>query len=170
VLDADDREVPTGTLGELAVTGGTVMLGYWNRPELNARAFYTDQSGQQWYRTGDLVRTDERGDYVFCGRKDRMIKRRGYRVELGEIEAALYRHPSIREAAVIAAPDADGDARVRAFVCWSGHTTPSSISLKRFCADNLPLYMVPDRFVFVDVLPKTTTDKVDYVSLSARDD
>ena len=86
------------------------------------------------------------GDYVYVSRRDRMIKRRGYRVELGEIEAALYRHDSITEAAVVALPDAADDVCVTAFINWNGSGPPSIIALKRFCIENLPAYMIPDRF------------------------
>jgi L-proline---[L-prolyl-carrier protein] ligase len=146
------------------VSGGSVMLGYWNLPERNAAAFHVDQRGTRWYKTGDVVK-DVAGDLVYLGRRDRMVKRRGYRVELGEIEAALYQHPSISEAAVLASTDAHDDVVVRAFVVWSGPERPSTIELKRFCADRLPLYMVPDRWSVQADLPKTSTDKIDYQRL-----
>jgi acyl-CoA synthetase (AMP-forming)/AMP-acid ligase II len=93
-----------------------------------------------------------------------MVKRRGYRIELAEIEVGLYRHPSIKEAAVIALKDQDGGARIRAFLSFTGGK-PSLIALKRFCAEALPIYMVPDDFVIRDALPKTSTDKIDYQRL-----
>jgi acyl-coenzyme A synthetase/AMP-(fatty) acid ligase len=141
------------------------MRGYWNLPEQTARAFFVDAAGTRWYRTGDVVRTDDAGDFVFLGRRDRMVKRRGYRVELGEIEAGLYRHPAIREAAVVATSDEEAGVRIRAFLSCRDGQRLSLIQLKRFCAENLPLYMVPDTLDFVDALPKTSTDKVDYQSL-----
>jgi acyl-coenzyme A synthetase/AMP-(fatty) acid ligase len=92
-----------------------------------------------------------------------MVKKRGYRVELGEIEAGLYRHPAIKEAAVVALTDVDNGVRVKAFLsCKEPENRPSIIELKRFCADNLPNYMIPDVFAFREVLPKTSTDKIDY--------
>ncbi|MFN2421651.1 MAG: amino acid adenylation domain-containing protein [Gemmatimonadota bacterium] len=165
VVDSDGRIVSAGEEGELLVHGGTVMAGYWKRPDLDARAFHVDPESRRWYRTGDIVRENRDGDYEFLGRRDRMIKRRGYRVELGEIEAALYRHSSVSEAAVVAVPSEDDGLRVHAFVSWGDVQSPSTITLKRFCADNLPLYMVPDRFTFLEKLPKTSTDKIDYVRL-----
>lgn len=169
VVDPNDHIVSPGVEGELLVHGGTVMVGYWNRPDLDQRAFFIDDSARRWYRTGDLVRENEDGDYIFLGRRDRMIKRRGYRVELGEIESALYRHPHVNEAAVVAAQDVGDGVRVRAFISWSDTEPPSTIALKRFCAENLPLYMVPDRFSFLNELPKTSTDKIDYVTLKSLD-
>jgi acyl-coenzyme A synthetase/AMP-(fatty) acid ligase len=94
-----------------------------------------------------------------------MVKRRGYRVELGEIEAALYRHPDVLEAAVVAVPDAEAGVRIRAFLCVGGSARPSLIALKRFCSEALPAYMIPDAFSFLDGLPKTSTAKVDYQTL-----
>jgi len=163
-VDPDGREVPKGQEGELVVTGASVMLGYWNLPEQNARAFLTDEEGARWYRTGDLV-IDEGDSYLFLGRRDRMVKRRGYRVELAEIEAALNRHQHINEAAVVALPDPDSGVLIKAFVSWTGETKPSLVALKSFAAGNLPNYMVPDRFTVLAELPKTSTDKIDYQRL-----
>ena len=167
VVDEDGEIVDRGLDGELLVHGGTVMAGYWNRPELNARAFHEDSRGRKWYRTGDIVRQNEAGECIFLGRRDRMIKRRGYRVELGEIETALYRHPHVREAAVVAISPETGDCRVRAFLSWDDSDRPSTIELKQFCASNLPLYMIPDDFEFLDEIPKTSTDKIDYMQMKS---
>jgi acyl-coenzyme A synthetase/AMP-(fatty) acid ligase len=167
VLDADGREVARGSEGELCVAGAGVMRGYWNLPENTERAFIVDATGVGWYRTGDVVVEDEAGDYVFRGRRDRMVKRRGYRVELGEIETGLYGHPAVKEAAVVARSDADGGVRILAFVaCHEDVKRPSLIELKRYCAENLPLYMVPDLVSFQAALPKTSTDKIDYQRLT----
>ena len=168
VVDGDGRDVPSGDEGELCITGSGVMQGYLNLPEQTARAFLVDDAGRRWYRTGDVVRADADGDYVFLGRRDRMVKRRGYRVELGEIEAGLYRHPAIREAAVVAIASDEAGLRIRAFLSCREGQRPSLIQLKRFCAEHLPLYMVPDTFDIIDALPKTSTDKVDYQRLKER--
>lgn len=141
------------------------MLGYWNLPDRTARAFFRDPDGTLWYRTGDIVREGSDGNYLFVGRRDRMVKRRGYRVELGEIEAALYRHPAVAEAAVIGVPDEENGVLIKAFLAAATSDAPSLVELKRFCAANLPLYMVPDRFSFRPSLPKTSTDKMDYQAL-----
>jgi L-proline---[L-prolyl-carrier protein] ligase len=141
------------------------MRGYWNQREQNARVFLEDSAGQRWYKTGDVVTEEHDGNYAFLGRRDRMVKRRGYRVELGEIEAALYRHPAIREAAAVALRDEGDDIRIKAFLSCQGAKRPSLVELKRFCAENLPLYMIPDTFGFQASLPKTSTDKIDYERL-----
>jgi acyl-CoA synthetase (AMP-forming)/AMP-acid ligase II len=94
-----------------------------------------------------------------------MVKRRGYRVELGEIESALYRHPDVVEAAVVAVPDEDG-VRIVAHVSRADGGKGSIIEMKTFCSKELPLYMIPDRFLFRPSLPKTSTDKIDYQALA----
>jgi amino acid adenylation domain-containing protein len=164
VVDPDGAIAARGEEGELVVAGGSVMLGYWNLPERNVEAF-VEFDGRRWYRTGDVVREDENGDYVFLGRRDRMVKRRGYRVELGEIEAALHAHPAIPQAAVIARPSADGDTEIIAFVVWADTERMSLVRMKQFCAGKLPIYMIPDRFVPLPDMPKTSTDKIDYQRL-----
>lgn len=161
----DEAGQPTSDTGELCIAGPAVMDGYWNLPEHTARAFCSDASGTRWYRTGDLVHVDADGNYVFRGRRDRMVKRRGYRVELGDIEAGLYRHPMVREAAAIAVPDATLGVRILAVLTCGAQPQPSIIELKRFCADVLPPYMIPDVFTFAAALPKTSNGKIDYQRL-----
>ncbi|MEP6508743.1 MAG: AMP-binding protein, partial [Gemmatimonadales bacterium] len=165
VVDDDDTEVANGEEGELLISGGSVMSAYWNLPERSADAFFIDSSGTSWYRTGDVVRWSNETGFIFGGRRDRMVKRRGYRVELGEIEAALYRHPLVVEAAVISVPDEENGVLIKAFMAMSDGKRPSLVEIKRFCIEQLPAYMIPDRFNFPDSLPKTSTDKVDYQSL-----
>ena len=161
----DKTDVAPGEDGELVVAGGSVMQGYWNDAEKTAAVFF-EQDGERWYRTGDVVRENEAGEYVFLGRRDRMIKRRGYRIEPGEIEAALWRHPDVVEAAVMGLKGADGTVGITAFLACRGEPL-SLIALKRWCSENLPLYMIPDRFSFHDALPKTSTDKIDYQTLAS---
>ncbi len=165
VVDERNDEVTAGEEGELCITGRGVMQGYWSLPEQSARGFLIDADGTRWYRTGDIVVEAPDGNYTYRGRRDRMVKRRGYRVELGEIESGLYRHPLVKEAAVIALPDADAGVRITAFLSSKDGQKVSLIALKRFCADQLPLYMIPDQFAWLDALPRTSTDKTDYQRL-----
>jgi L-proline---[L-prolyl-carrier protein] ligase len=165
VVDPAGEDGKTGEEGELVVSGRGVMQGYWALPAQTERAFITDRDGVRWYKTGDVVVQAATGDYTYLGRRDRMVKRRGYRVELGEIEAGLYKHPLVKEAAVVALPDEEAGVMVKAFLSCREDTHPSLITMKRFCADNLPLYMIPDTFSWLDALPKTSTDKVDYQRL-----
>lgn len=167
VVDEQGGDVPVGATGELLIAGPNVMRGYWNRPELTAAAFLTGGDGRRWYRTGDLVTEGPPGEFTYRGRRDRMVKRRGYRVELGEIEAALARHPDVRETAAVAIPDPESGVRITAFVsCQPGRAT-SIIALKTHASRNLPPYMVPDRFKVIEALPRTSTDKVDLQGLVA---
>jgi amino acid adenylation domain-containing protein len=166
VVDEQGRDVPRGGEGELVIAGANVMREYWNLPERTAAAFLVDERGERWYRTGDLVTEGEDGVFTYVGRRDRMVKRRGYRIELGEIEAGLYRHPAVKEAAVVATRDADAGVRIKAFLSCREGASPSVVELKRFCAEALPAYMVPDAFGIEPALPKTSTDKVDYQRLA----
>jgi amino acid adenylation domain-containing protein len=165
VVDEHGDSVASGDPGELLVSGPNVMRGYWNLPEQNARAFFMDETGERWYRTGDIVCEEPDTGYRYVGRRDRMVKRRGYRVELGEIEAALLRHPDIREAAVVAMPDAESGVRILAFVACQQGVTFTRIALKAYSVQALPPYMIPDIFEIVPALPRTSTDKVDYQRL-----
>jgi amino acid adenylation domain-containing protein len=167
MVDEQGQLTPAGQEGELCISGAGVMQGYWNLPERTARAFLMDGAGRSWYKTGDIVVEDVQEGYVYLGRRDRMVKKRGYRVELGEIEAGLYRHPAVKEAAVVALADEENGVRVKAILCCKEpDNRPSLIELKRFCAENLPTYMIPDLFAFRESLPKTSTDKIDYQKLS----
>jgi acyl-coenzyme A synthetase/AMP-(fatty) acid ligase len=141
------------------------MQGYWALSEQTARAFLVDHADARWYKTGDIVTEAADANYTYLGRRDRMVKRRGYRVELGEIEAGLYRSPAIKEAAVVAVPDEALGVKITAFLSSREAKHPSLIEMKRFCAENLPLYMIPDVFVWREALPKTSTDKTDYQRL-----
>jgi acyl-CoA synthetase (AMP-forming)/AMP-acid ligase II len=141
------------------------MQGYWNLPERTADAFVTDDAGVRWYRTGDVVVESPKDGYLFRGRTDRMVKRRGYRVELGEIEAALFAHPDIVDVAVTAPSDAESGVRLDATLVVPGTSRPSIVALKQYCSRNLPAYMIPDRFRFRDAIPQTSTGKVDYQKL-----
>jgi amino acid adenylation domain-containing protein len=167
VVDVDERFVKPGSEGELYVCGSGTMLEYWKRPDLTANAFLKTAAGERWYRTGDIVIEDERGLYHFRGRSDRMVKRRGFRVELGEVEAGLLRYPAVQEAAVIALADEEEGIRLKAFLTFSA-ARPSLIAFKRFCAEVLPSYMIPDIFEFPPALPRTSTGKIDYRRLKTE--
>ena len=168
LLDNDGHEVAEGEEGLLHVSGPSVSPGYWNRPEEDAKAFHV-RDGVRWYNTGDVVRWNSAEGFTYIGRRDRMVKRRGFRIELGEIERALYLHPAVEEAAVVAVSDADAGVRIAAFLrCHAGEPAPSIIDLKSYCATRLPTYMSPDRFVFSERLPRTSTDKIDYQALAGQ--
>jgi acyl-coenzyme A synthetase/AMP-(fatty) acid ligase len=165
VADDAGKQVEPGEEGELCIAGRGVMQGYWAMAQQTERVFLVDAEGRRWYRTGDIVVESPPGSYIYRGRRDRMVKKRGYRVELGEIEAGLYQHASVKEAAVVAAPDEELGVRITAFLSCRLERHPSLIEMKRFCSERLPLYMIPDRFAWHESLPKTSTDKIDYQRL-----
>lgn len=165
IAGPDFRPVTPGTEGELLVAGPNVMPGYWNLPERNSVAFALDADGEPWYRTGDVVIEEADGCIRYLGRRDRMVKRRGYRVELGEIEAGLAMHPDIREVAAVAIPDDVAGMHIAAAVCARGTAKLSIIALKQFAAKVLPPYMAPDAYLALDALPRTSTDKTDLQAL-----
>jgi amino acid adenylation domain-containing protein len=165
VIDEEGKVVGKAVEGELCIRGVGVTRGYWNLPELSAKCFVSVGSGPPYYQTGDIVREESDGNLQYLGRRDRMIKKRGFRVELGEIEACLYRHPKVREAAVVALPDEVLGMKVNAHISCKEVAKLSIIELKTFCSKRIPAYMIPDNFRFHSTLPKTSTDKVDYQAL-----
>ena len=151
--------------GELLAGGQSLMSGYWNRPDDNARAF-VNRGGRVYYRTGDRVRVDGAGNLVFAGRLDRQVKRHGYRIELGDIETALLRNPAILEVGVVAADEPDKGTVITAFIgAGPSGESLSLLEVKAHCAAVLPPYMVPDRVIFVGSLPRGTRGKIDYAAL-----
>jgi amino acid adenylation domain-containing protein len=162
VVDAQGVRLPPGSEGELCIAGDNVMQGYWNLPEQTAGGFLPpDRGAQRWYKTGDIVAQDENGDYRYLGRRDRMVKKRGHRVELGEIENCLHRHDAVREASVVALSDQEAGIKIKAHLSTRDGIRPSLVALKIFCSRHLPLYMVPDEFAFHNELPRSSTGKVD---------
>ncbi len=154
--------------GELMISGRSVTPGYWNGADSNTSAFKYDNEGVRWYKTGDWVYVDENGKYIFVGRRDRMVKKNGYRIELDEIERNLLLLPSISDAAVISK---DGNYKISlvAFVDVADTGERSSILIKQELMTFLPQYMVPDLIVFVGEIPKTSTFKTDYQKLKANE-
>ena len=155
--------------GELYARGSCVAQGYWGDPDKTAKNFILNPIQPNFkdkvYRTGDIVTISEDGNYLFKGRRDHMIKSRGYRIEIGEIEAILYNNPDIKEVAVIAIPDEFIGNRIKAFVsCNSNHKIDSN-DLKLFCAKKLPHYMIPEEIEFCEYLPKTSTGKINKLAL-----
>ncbi len=164
------RVVKPGEEGELYVRGSGLMHGYWGDEEKTRsvltgnpfQAAYTEPA----YRTGDLVTLDDEGNFVFLGRRDGMVKTRGYRVEIGEVESALYAHPAIREAVVLPVPDELLGSRLRAVVCADGPGGLTREEVRDHCRRRLPGYMVPDIVEFRETLPRTSNGKVDRVRLA----
>ena len=166
VLDAHRRPVPSGVPGELYIGGDGLARGYLNRPELTAERFvpHPFRAGARLYRTGDRVRRLEDGNLEFLGRLDGQVKIRGYRVEPGEIEAALGRHPDVREAAVQPHDDPAGQKRLVAYVVPRTEGVQAA-DLRAFLRECLPEYMVPSAFALLPSLPLNANGKVDRKAL-----
>lgn len=171
VLDERLRPVPTGTIGELCVGGDGVALGYVGLPELTAERFVADpfaeRAGARMYRTGDRVRVRPDGLIAFLGRIDDQVKVRGYRIELGEIEAVLLAQPTVLDAAVVVATDADEKVLIAYAVPAKGGALDSNV-LRSELAKSLPTYMIPNRIDVVGSLPEHPSGKLDRVALTAR--
>ncbi|MDI1462624.1 amino acid adenylation domain-containing protein [Catellatospora sp. KI3] len=158
VRDPDGRPVPDGELGELWIGGPVVARGYLGRV---STAFTVEPDGGRVYRSGDLVRRD--GDVLrFAGRADDQVKVRGYRVEPGEVEAVLVRHPAVRRACVLARTDADGAAFLEA------HVEADALDereLRAWLAERVPEHLVPTRFRCAERLPLNPNGKIDKAAL-----
>jgi 3-oxoacyl-(acyl-carrier-protein) synthase len=167
VVDRGFDPVPVGVPGELWIAGDGVARGYLGRPDLTAEKFTPDpfaaEPGARLYRTGDLVRWRPRGKLEFLGRTDHQVKVRGYRVELGEIEAALLRHPAVAAAVAMVRED-DGEKRLVAYTAGAGEGPPAG-ELRRHLRELLPEYMVPTAFVALAAFPLTPSGTVDRKAL-----
>jgi amino acid adenylation domain-containing protein len=169
ILDKFLQPVPISVAGEIFIGGEGVARGYLNRPGLTADKFIPGpfRADARLYRTGDLGRFRADGTIEFLGRMDHQVKIRGHRVEPGEIELALGRHPAVRESVVVAREDVPGDARLVAYIIPAADARPGAAELRSFVQDKLPEVMVPSAFVFLESLPLTPNGKVDRKALPA---
>jgi amino acid adenylation domain-containing protein len=169
LLDPYLNPVPVGVAGEIHIGGDCLARGYLNRPELTAEKFIPNplahEAGARLYRTGDRARYLPDGNIQFLGRSDHQVKIRGYRIELGEIEAVLKRHPSVRQAVVMARENTTGGNSLIAYVAGDVEAG----GLRTFSKQKLPEYMIPTGFVILDRLPLTPTGKVDREALPVLD-
>ncbi|MDD1013905.1 non-ribosomal peptide synthetase [Pseudomonas rubra] len=165
VLDAHDRPVPLGAVGQLHIGGVGVARGYLGLPDLQAQRFIASPfvDGDRLYRTGDLVRYRQDGQLDFLGRNDFQVKLRGLRVELGEIEALLVAHPAISQCVVLMREE----RLVAYFTCCEGARTPALEVLRNHLLARMPEYMVPSAYVALAQLPLSSNGKVDRQALPA---
>jgi len=172
VVSANGQIAKAGEVGELRVRGPSVTCGYWADPgetkKVVVRNDFQGNFDEKIYRTGDLVTVGEDGNYYFQGRRDSMIKSRGYRIELDEIEGALLSHPGVREACVLAVPDEIIGNRIRAIVVLQIAGSLGTLELQQYCASRLPRYMIPELIDLCHELPKTSTGKIDRVKLATE--
>ncbi len=170
IVNAADRMQPIGAAGELCISGIGLARGYLNRAELTREKFVPDpfRSGATIYRTGDLARWRSDGTIEYLGRMDHQVKIRGYRIECGEIETCLLAHPQVKEAVVTARPSADGSLALCAYLTAEGDL--SLQALRMHATEKLPAYMLPAHWVRMDVMPLTTSGKLDRGALPAPDE
>jgi amino acid adenylation domain-containing protein len=171
ILDENNHEVPPGEAGQIAVKGRNLNPGYWKNPGLNNNKYLPDPDGtdEQIYLTGDVGRLLPDGFLIHLGRKDTMIKIRGYRIDLTEIERALLRQPQVSEAGIAAWARDDGEKYLAAYVVPRAQPGPTVAALRAFLRQVLPTYMMPAAFVFLSSLPKTN-GKLDRTALPLPDD
>ncbi|MFF0543426.1 non-ribosomal peptide synthase/polyketide synthase [Nocardia thailandica] len=172
VLDSRLRPVPVGVPGEIYVSGGQLARGYLARPDLTAARFVADPYGAPGtlaYRSGDLARWTADGDLEYLGRADQQVNLRGFRVELGEIEAALLRCcPRLREVAVVVRADLVDEPRIVAYAVPAVAGEPVEVAAVRAeLAHTLPEHMLPAAIVLVDRIPLTVNGKLDRAALPA---
>ncbi|NCS37561.1 MAG: amino acid adenylation domain-containing protein [Microcystis aeruginosa BS13-10] len=173
ILDQNLQPVPIGVKGELHLCGVRLARGYLNRPELTAEKFidnpFANEAFNRLYKTGDLARYLPDGNIECFGRIDNQVKIRGFRIELGEIEAVLNQNIDVQTSCVIIREDTPGDKYLVAYIVAHYERIPMISELRQFLSSKLPLYMVPQAFVFLESLPLTTNRKVDRRALPAPD-
>ncbi|TRU46908.1 MAG: amino acid adenylation domain-containing protein [Microcystis aeruginosa Ma_QC_Ch_20071001_S25] len=173
ILDQNLQPVPIGVKGELHLCGVRLARGYLNRPELTAEKFinnpFANAAFNRLYKTGDLARYLPDGNIECFGRIDNQVKIRGFRIELGEIEAVLNQNIDVQTSCVIIREDTPGDKYLVAYIVAHYERIPMISELRQFLSSKLPLYMVPQAFVFLESLPLTTNRKVDRRALPAPD-
>lgn len=164
ILDQRMKPVPVGVVGELYIGGDGLARDYLNRPRLTAEKFvphpFTD-GGQRLYRSGDAARYLPDGNIEFLGRMDRQVKVRGFRIELEEIEAALFEQHAVEQCVVVAREDRPGDKRLVAYLVLKPESDFAPPELRAFLKQRLPDYMLPSAFVRLDAMPLTPSGKLD---------
>ncbi|HEY0133737.1 MAG TPA: amino acid adenylation domain-containing protein, partial [Nannocystis sp.] len=173
VLDASMNLCPVGVPGELYIGGLCLARGYWNRPALTAERFisdpHSDDPTARLYRSGDIARWRPDGTIEYMGRRDDQVKIRGVRVEIGEVESSISRHPDVLETIVLAREDRPGERRLVAYVVMRSAGTGLA-ELRAFLRQSLPEVMIPAAIVPMSALPLTGNGKIDRRALPAPED
>ena len=171
ILDKNLQPTAIGLPGELYIGGDSLARGYLNRPQLTAEKFidnpYDVSKSERLYRTGDLARYLPDGNIEFLGRIDYQVKIRGFRIELGEIETVLNQHPAIQTNVVTVWEEQPGNQHLVAYVVKNNESQVEISQLRKFLQQQLPEFMVPNLFLFLETLPLTANGKIDRKSLPA---
>jgi thioesterase domain-containing protein/acyl carrier protein len=181
LLDEQLNPVPEGESGEICLAGEGLSHTYLNCPELNverwvSNPFASDDSYTRLFRTGDIGRVNSYGEIEYLGRRDRLVKVRGFRVELGEVEAALSQHPAVEQCAAVAKqPVGNGKISLQhqtyvvVYAVLKRGETASSHALRKFLKDRLPEHAIPSAIILLDAFPLSPNGKVDFHALSQLD-
>ena len=169
IVDRDGIILGAGVVGEIAVVSDHLSSGYWRKPELTDKKFriLDDEDCKRMYLSGDLGYNAESGLVFYLGREDNQVKVRGYRVEIGAIEACMNNLPGVDQAVVVASLNSENETELTAFVQFSVPTADSIHILRKNIASELASYMVPRTITPVDKIPLNTNYKVDRKSLAA---
>lgn len=161
ILDEHMNPVPSGTVGELWISGASLATGYLNSELLTQERFVDNQKlNQRVYKTGDLVSIDSKGELYYFGRKDHQVKVAGHRIELEEIEQVIKQLEQVQQVAVVTR-DSSGTTQIVAFV----NSSVDEALLREHCRHKLPTYMVPHQFLYLNALPLTPNNKIDKKAL-----
>ncbi len=171
LIDDGGKEVGFNRIGEIAIKSRYLAPGYWQKPELTQAKFLADPQGgdERIYLTGDLGRMLPDGCLLYLGRKDLQVKIRGHRIEIAEVEIALFDIDGIKEAVVVAREDQHGEQRLLAYIVAEWKTPPSIGKLRSFLLEKIPDFMVPSVFALLDSIPRTPNGKVDRGALPTLD-
>ena len=160
-VETGTQELPVGDIGEIIIKGPQVMKGYWNLPTETANALRVGPDGQPgWFYSGDIGYMDEEGYFHMADRKKDMIIAGGYNIYPADVEAVLFEHPKIKEAAVIGVPDERRGETVKAFVVLKEGETATAEEIIAFCRERMAAYRAPRIIEFRDDLPKSMIGKV----------
>lgn len=167
IWDDNCKEVPTGEIGEICISGSTTMAGYYNEDGIEKAGLYIDADGIEWVRSGDLGYKDEDGFLFFAGRKKRLIIISGYNVYPVDIENLMDTLPFIKESCAVKANSSEGKPLVRLYASLKtkGNEEEYKAQIIKACEDNLSKFSVPREIVFLNELPHTPLEKVDFMAL-----
>jgi acyl carrier protein len=167
ILDDEGNPLPPNEVGEIAIKSPFLAPGYWRQPDLTKAKFLADPTGgdARTYLTGDLGYLKPDGCLIHMGRRDFLVKVRGFRVETGEVESALRGLDKVKDAVVIGTSDDNGETQLTAYVVPNDQSLLTPTALRRLLREKLPDYMIPQTFVLLNALPLTANGKIDRKAL-----